>query len=88
MAIDETAGIEVAPGGIKSPTVLSLQVSGWLLFICLWLPLCRGCGGTIETPISALKLDSITTLLIWTAFFPIVFSYYRAIEPFSNWLFK
>ena len=49
----------VKPAGLKSPTVISLQLAGWLVFICLWLPLGRGCGGTIETPIDALKLDSI-----------------------------
>lgn len=51
---------KVKPEGLKSPTVISLQLAGWLVFICLWLPLCRGCGGTIETPIDAIKVDSIT----------------------------
>jgi len=70
---------KIAPGGIKSPTVLSLQVSGWLLFICLWLPLCRGCSGTVETPISALKLDSITTLGDLIAIFILLGSYCNGI---------
>lgn len=50
---------KVKPQGLKSPTVISLQLAGWLVFICLWLPLGRGCGGTIHTPIDALRLDSI-----------------------------
>ena len=48
------------PAGLKSPTVISLHLAGWLVFICLWLPLCRGCGGTVQTPIDALNLDSTT----------------------------
>ena len=42
----------VKPKGLKSPTVISLQLAGCLVFICLWLPLCRSCSGTIETPIN------------------------------------
>lgn len=51
----------VKPEGLRSPTVISLQLAGWLVFICLWLPLGRGCGGTVHTPIDALRLDSITS---------------------------
>lgn len=50
------------PKGLKSPTVISLYLAGWLVFICLWLPLGRGCGGTIHTPIDELKLDSIANV--------------------------
>lgn len=44
------------PSGLLSPTVVSLQLAGWLVFACLWLPLCNGCsGGAIKTPIDFLK---------------------------------
>lgn len=31
---------------------------------------------------------TIRNILYWTAFFPIVFSYYQAITPFCDWLFR
>ena len=44
------------PSGLTSPTVISLQLAGWLVFACLWLPLCNGCsGGAAKTPIDFLK---------------------------------
>ena len=47
----------IQPAGLRSPTVLSLQVSGWLLFSCLWLPLCRGCGGGADKiPVQSLRI--------------------------------
>ena len=52
---------EIRPAGLKSPTVISLQLAGWLVFICLWLPLCRGCGGAADKiPIDTLQPISIT----------------------------
>ena len=46
---------KIQPAGLKSPTVISLQFAGWLLFCCLWLPLCRGCnGGADKIPIQTL----------------------------------
>ncbi len=48
---------KIRPAGLRSPTVLSLQVSGWLLFSCLWLPLCRGCGGGPDKiPVQLLRI--------------------------------
>jgi len=55
-----TVNLKDQPAGLKSPTVISLHLAGWLVFICLGLPLCRGCGGTVQTPIDALNLDSTT----------------------------
>ena len=47
---------KIQPAGLKSPTVISLQLAGWLVFICLWLPLCRGCGGAVDKiPIDTLQ---------------------------------
>ena len=49
---------KIKPAGLKSPTVISLQLAGWLVFICLWLPLCQGCGRSIETPINLERILS------------------------------
>jgi hypothetical protein len=44
------------PAGLKSPTVIGLQLAAWLVFVCLWLPLCRGCsGGGTKIPVQSLK---------------------------------
>jgi len=44
------------PAGLMSPTVVSMQLAGWLVFACLWLPLCNGCsGGVVKTPIDFFK---------------------------------
>lgn len=43
------------PAGIKSPTVLSMNLTGWLLLGCMFLPLCRSCGGTVVHPIDQLS---------------------------------
>jgi hypothetical protein len=49
---------KIRPAGLRSPTVLSLQVSGWLLFSCLWMPLCRGCGGGPDKiPVESLRIS-------------------------------
>ncbi len=54
---------EIQPAGFKSPTIISLQLAGWLVFICLWLPLCRGCGGAADKiPIHSLQPISVTDL--------------------------
>jgi hypothetical protein len=51
---------KIQPAGLRSPTVLSLQVSGWLLFSCLWLPLCRGCGGGPDKlPVQSLRTSPL-----------------------------
>ena len=48
---------KIRPAGLRSPTVLGLQTSGWLLFSCLWLPLCRGCGGGPDKiPVQSLQV--------------------------------
>lgn len=52
--------LDKQPAGIFSPTVLSLKLAGWLVFICLWLPLCRGCGGGPDlVPINVIQLVPI-----------------------------
>ena len=51
------------PSGLASPTIISLQFSGWLVFLCLWLPLCRGCGGGPDRiPVDSLKSLSLSQL--------------------------
>ena len=54
------AVLKTRPAGLISPTIVSLQLAGWLLFICLWLPLCRGCGGSDKIPINSLQPISLT----------------------------
>ncbi len=39
---------------ITSPTVRNLQLSGWVLFICLWLPVAKGCNGVDVYPIDGI----------------------------------
>ncbi len=49
--------LQERPAGLFSPTVLSLKLAGGLVFICLWLPLCRGCsGGADVIPISKVQI--------------------------------
>jgi hypothetical protein len=46
------------PAGIASPTIISLHSAGWLLLLCLFLPVCKSCNGTVERPIDALVVSS------------------------------
>lgn len=46
------------PCGLRSPTIISMQSAGWLLLLCMWLPINRGCGGTINKPIEQLDFSS------------------------------
>jgi hypothetical protein len=54
--------LDERPAGLFSPTVMSLTFAGCLVFICLWLPLCRGCGGGADViPISKVQIVPIET---------------------------
>ena len=41
------------PRGWKSPTVTSMQLAGWSMLACFFLPLCRNCSGTVVRPVDA-----------------------------------
>lgn len=47
----------------RSPTLLSMHAAGWLLLICMWLPVNRGCNGAVMTPIEQLQLNSPYSLV-------------------------
>ena len=57
---ESIAVLKTRPAGLISPTIISLQLAGWLIFICLWLPLCRGCGGSDKIPIDSLQPFTFT----------------------------
>ena len=65
----------IRPAGLKSPTVISLQLAGLLVFLCLWLPLCRGCSGTTKIPIESLNVGSQTNVGDWLFDFMLLGSY-------------
>ncbi len=65
----------IQPTGLKSPTVISLQLAGLLVFACLWLPLCRGCSGTTRIPIETFKEGSLTDVGDWLFNFMLLGSY-------------
>lgn len=44
-----------APAGIRSPTVVSMQLAGWAVLACLFLPLFRNCSGTVVRPVEELS---------------------------------
>lgn len=46
------------PAGVRSPTVLALHSSGWLLLLCLFLPVCRSCNGAVVRPVDSLEISS------------------------------
>ncbi len=48
---------------ITSPTVRNLQISGWVLFICLWLPVAKGCNGVDTYPIDGIFDGNLFTSL-------------------------
>lgn len=50
------AGQTDRPAGARSPTVIGLHAAGWLLLLCLFLPVCRGCNGAIVRPSDGLVL--------------------------------
>jgi hypothetical protein len=52
--------LDERPAGLFSPTILSLKLAGGLVFICFWLPLCRGCnGGADVIPIKEVQFVPI-----------------------------
>ena len=52
--------LDERPAGLFSPTIMSLKLAGGLVFICLWLPLCRGCnGGADVIPIKEVQFVPI-----------------------------
>ncbi len=65
----------IRPAGLKSPTVISLQLAGLLVFVCLWLPLCRGCSGTTKIPIETFTASSLTDVGDWLFNFMLLGSY-------------
>ena len=56
-AIEATTGPTSVPlpRGLKSPTVVSMQLAGWMLVACLFLPLCRSCGGSVLRPVEVIS---------------------------------
>lgn len=73
MAPEGADGKAIArPAGVRSPTIVSMQLAGWLVFACLWLPVARGCSGTIERPVDDLSWSGsldIQELLVGTLIF-------------------
>ena len=54
------------PAGLLSPTVMSLQLAGWMVFLCLWLPVCKGCGGGPDlSPLDFLEPVSVVSVKTW-----------------------
>ncbi len=45
------------PAGLRSPTILGMQAAGWVVLACLWLPINRGCNGSITRPVENLRLN-------------------------------
>ncbi len=48
------------PKGLRSRIVIQLNLFSLLLFLCLWLPVARGCNGSLVYPINTLQ--SVSTL--------------------------
>lgn len=44
------------PLGVRSPSILSVHMAGWLLLVCMFLPVCKSCSNTIERPVDGLAL--------------------------------
>lgn len=51
----EKGAIVRRPAGLRSPTVISLQLAGWLVLVSLFLPTSRGCNGTVIRPVDGIS---------------------------------
>jgi hypothetical protein len=50
---------------LLSPSILGTQGAGWLIFLCMWLPVNRGCGGTINRPIEQIRFSGSLSISDW-----------------------
>ena len=63
------------PAGLRSPSILGMQAAGWLVLASMWLPVNRGCGGTIRRPIEQLNVSLPVTVSEVTGYLWFLASY-------------
>ena len=68
LPLAETPAAELAgdkrPAGCKSPSVIGMQLAGWSVVACFFLPLCLNCSGAVVRPVDAVTdaaSNSLTT---------------------------